>query len=245
MPANRQKFLYTHVIYPLVGLFVLSVAINFFDIDKAVADYFYGLQGNRWAWKDTWLAEEFFHKGGRVGSLLLAITIFVFMVAAYCRISLIRYRRPLLYLFSAVTGSSLLVSLFKSSLAVSCPWEFERYGGNLSYSPVFEQLMLRNGAGCFPAAQASAGYAWVALYFFGLSYPSPYTSRYVYRVRWVGLVMALTFGVVLGLAQQVRGAHFMSHDLWTLAVCWFYSLTLYLLMFKKHPEFTGSGLLCR
>lgn len=237
MFANSPKFLYNHAIYPLAVLLVLSAAISFFDIDKVLADYFYGLQGHAWAWKDTWLAEEFFHKGGRAGSLLLAVITFALTVTAYCSKRLIRHRRPLLYLFFAATGGSLLVSLLKSSLAVSCPWEFARYGGHLAYNSVFEQLILRNGEGCFPAAHASAGYAWVAVYFFGLGYSS--------SVRWAGLAMALAAGAVLGFAQQFRGAHFISHDLWTLAVCWFYSLALYLLMFKKYPELKGSSLLCR
>jgi len=31
---------------------------------------------------------------------------------------------------------------------------------------------------------------------------------------------ALAAGLVLGLAQQARGAHFMSHTLWSGWVCW-------------------------
>jgi membrane-associated PAP2 superfamily phosphatase len=34
------------------------------------------------------------------------------------------------------------------------------------------------------------------------------------------LAAALAAGMVLGLAQQWRGAHFMSHTLWSAAVCW-------------------------
>ena len=36
--------------------------------------------------------------------------------------------------------------------------------------------------------------------------------------RW--LVASLLAGLVLGLAQQWRGAHFMSHTLWTGLACW-------------------------
>jgi membrane-associated PAP2 superfamily phosphatase len=35
---------------------------------------------------------------------------------------------------------------------------------------------------------------------------------------WLGL--ALVVGFVLGFAQQVRGAHFMSHTFWTAWLCW-------------------------
>jgi membrane-associated PAP2 superfamily phosphatase len=36
--------------------------------------------------------------------------------------------------------------------------------------------------------------------------------------RW--LWSAVIAGLVLGLAQQVRGAHYMSHTLWTAWLCW-------------------------
>ncbi|RYZ81611.1 MAG: phosphatase PAP2 family protein [Moraxellaceae bacterium] len=134
-------------------------------------------------------------------------------------------RKPLLYLVVAVAGNSLIINFFKAALAVPCPWEFARYGGNLNYHNVIEQVFLRNGSGCFPAGQASAGYAWIALYFFGLCYQS--------SKRWLGLSSAIIAGAVLGGAQQLRGAHFISHDLWTLGLCWFFSLSLYCVMFKK------------
>jgi len=41
----------------------------------------------------------------------------------------------------------------------------------------------------------------------------PQTAR-----RW--LAGAMLAGFVFGLAQQVRGAHYMSHTLWTAWLCW-------------------------
>jgi membrane-associated PAP2 superfamily phosphatase len=237
MTVNHPRFFYIHAVYPFAILVVLSAAIHFFDIDRLVADYFYGLQGHSWVWKGSWLAERVLHQGGRNLSLLIALVAFIAMLIAYARASLRRHQKPLLYLFCAASGSSLLVSVLKALLAVSCPWEFARYGGQLPYYSVIEQLVLRNGAGCFPAAHASAGYAWVAVYFVSCIYAS--------RWRWVGLVGPLLFGLVLGVAQQIRGAHFISHDLWTLAVCWFYCLGLYLFMFNKQPSRMYWEVVCR
>jgi len=39
--------------------------------------------------------------------------------------------------------------------------------------------------------------------------------------RYHGLTFILLLGVVLGVTQQLRGAHFLSHDIWALAICWF------------------------
>ena len=40
------------------------------------------------------------------------------------------------------------------------------------------------------------------------------------RAATVWLCAALLAGTALGLAQQIRGAHFMSHTLWTAWLCW-------------------------
>jgi membrane-associated PAP2 superfamily phosphatase len=65
---------------------------------------------------------------------------------------------------------------------------------------------------CFPAGHASTGFAFVAGYF-GLVKRLPTLAR-----RW--LWAAVVGGAVLGVAQQLRGAHFMSHTLWTAWLCW-------------------------
>lgn len=211
---------------PLLTLVTISIAITIGNTDPLIADYFYKIQGEAWVWKDSWITEAFFHKGGRALSILLALILLMIVGISWVNRSLLPHKKPLLYLFLATVFGSLFVSVFKSLLAVSCPWEFDRYGGTLIYSTVFEQLFLRNGEGCFPAGQASAGYAWISLYFFGLNYRS--------RWRWLGLAVPLLAGLVLGFAQQIRGAHFISHDVWTLAICWFTSLGLYIFVFNPH-----------
>ena len=80
--------------------------------------------------------------------------------------------------------------------------------------------MRDGGAGhCFPAGHASAAFAYLAGWFV--------LRRSVARavaMRW--LAAALAAGLLLGLAQQVRGAHYMSHTLWTAWICWTVGLAL-------------------
>lgn len=225
MSLNIEKNFFAYFLYPLTALILLSIFISTYNIDQIVADYFYALQGGSWAWKNSWLAEHFFHRGGRNLSIGLELVCVILLIITYCNKTYAQHRKSLLFLVIAVAGSSLIISLFKASLAVSCPWEFSRYGGNLHYHTVIEQIFLRNGSGCFPAGQASAGYAWIALYFFGCRYKS--------SLRWLGLALAITTGIILGGAQQIRGAHFISHDLWTMGLCWFFALSVYCFMFKE------------
>ncbi|RYY75080.1 MAG: phosphatase PAP2 family protein [Gammaproteobacteria bacterium] len=234
MVVDQSRFIRQHFLYPLVVLAIVSAVILIFGLDVRIADYFYGLQGYSWAWKNAWLTDRILHRGGRALSIFLAASVLISFFLSYIMQRLKNFRQQLLYLFLSVTGSTLLVVFLKMLLAVSCPWEFDRYGGRLVYANIVQQLHLRNGGGCFPAGHASAGYAWVALYFFGLFFQS--------RLRWLGLLGALTSGFIFGFAQQLRGAHFISHDLWALAICWFFSLGLYLIFsgsFSKpfyHPN---------
>jgi len=236
MALDNSVFLRQHLLYPLLFLMLVSAAIVAFNIDIRLEDYFYSLQGQSWALKNAWITDRVFHRGGRSVSISLGVIVLGLLCVSLFLKSQHANRKPLAFLFLGVVGSSLMVSLLKTHLAVSCPWEFDRYGGALTYVNVIQQLHLRNGEGCFPAGHASAGYSWVALYFFGLFFQS--------RLRWFGLAAALTGGVIFGFTQQIRGAHFISHDVWSLAVCWFYCLGLYLIFSrstsKKYRHINGT-----
>ncbi|MBA3595302.1 MAG: phosphatase PAP2 family protein [Polaromonas sp.] len=107
-----------------------------------------------------------------------------------------------------------LVSLLKSFSAISCPWGLAEFGGVAHYSAHWAQLLQLDGGsgGCFPAGHAASGFAFVGGYF-AFRETSPFIAR-----RW--LASAVLAGLVLGAAQQMRGAHFMSHTLWTGWICW-------------------------
>jgi len=136
------------------------------------------------------------------------------------------WRRPLAYLLLATLLSTAAVGLLKRWTNVDCPWDLLRYGGDRTYYSLFmHRPSILGQARCFPAGHASAGYAWTALYFFLLSTRPGW--------RWWGLGFALGLGALFGVTQQLRGAHFLSHDVCTLMVCWLIALALYLLMLGR------------
>jgi membrane-associated PAP2 superfamily phosphatase len=106
-----------------------------------------------------------------------------------------------------------MVSSIKLHSLTSCPWDLREFGGVASYVSHWALGLVDGGnGGCFPAGHASAGFAFVAG-FFVFRHTLPRLAA-----RW--LLGALIAGFLLGLAQQVRGAHFMSHTLWTAWICW-------------------------
>lgn len=211
-----------HLVYPLLLLSVLLALVQWFAWDSRSADYLYALEGHSWSLRNHWLLSQVLHEGGKQLSLLLAVLVFFALLGSFGVSALRPWRRIFVYLLCTAIGASVLVNLAKHSLAVSCPWEFSRYGGSLDYLSLPEQLWIRNGAGCFPAGHASAGYAWIGIYFVGLHLHASW--------RWWGLALPLWCGIIFGVAQQLRGAHFFSHDIATLIFCWMIAVLFYWLL---------------
>jgi membrane-associated PAP2 superfamily phosphatase len=109
--------------------------------------------------------------------------------------------------------SLLVVDLMKRGSRTSCPWDLAEFGGTAVHVSHWAWGVFDGGVGhCFPAGHAIAGFVFVAG-FFAWRRQSPAQAR-----RW--LAGGLIAGSVLGLSQQLRGAHYMSHTLWTAWLCW-------------------------
>ncbi len=113
------------------------------------------------------------------------------------------------------------------------PRALQEFGGEMPYVHLFSARPegMKRGQ-CFPAAHASSGYALIAFWF-------------VFRERnrrWAhfGMAAGILGGLIFGIAQQSRGAHFVSHDVWSAFLVWAISLTLYTAGFKARlwPPFS-------
>lgn len=118
-----------------------------------------------------------------------------------------------------VLGSVLAVSMIKHASHTSCPWDLQEFGGVARYVSHWSWGVDDGGpGGCFPAGHASAAFAYVGGYFV--------LRRASARAASIWLWTALAAGLVLGVAQQLRGAHYMSHTFWTAWVCWTVGLVI-------------------
>lgn len=225
-PAHRRGFLVRHLLLPAFALTVASLLLMAGNGDQWLADLLYRAEGGQWALRDAWWTSHALHRGGKHLSTFAAGLVLLALLRTCIDNRRKPLQRPLLYLLLAVGLSTGIVALLKSWTQVDCPWDLQRYGGLHPFIGLFQPRPAALGhAACFPAGHASAGYGWVALYFFAL--------RLRPQWRWPALVPALASGLLFGFAQQLRGAHFLSHDLWSLAVCWTVAVLLYLLMFPS------------
>lgn len=223
--AAHRAFLRTHLLWPALLFGLAALLLAWSGLDFRLADVLYRLEGGRWVLQDHYLTRAVLHDGAKEMGRAVVIGLLCAALISVWHPRLRAWRRPLWYLAVAIPMAVALVGWVKNSGWGLCPWDMARYGGDqptgLAY---FAALPGQTDTGhCLPAGHAAGGYALVALYFFLLQ------VRPLWALR--GLLVGIGLGLLLGFDQQLRGAHFLSHDLWTAALCWFTSLGVYLLFY--------------
>jgi membrane-associated PAP2 superfamily phosphatase len=193
----------------LVSALVIFWLGRYTDIDLMLADAAFDRGTGAFPWRHAWLTEAFSH-----GILKLVLTGAGVSVIVAAAVDLVR-RRPAFGLrlrLQVVALSAILVPLVTSMLKrrsiAHCPWDLERYGGTQPYVRLFE--MLPHGAvpgHCLPGGHASTALWLLSLAVFWL----PHAPRKALAVAGA----AATFGFGVGWGQQMRGAHFLTHTLWS------------------------------
>ena len=198
---------------PVSVIFLVAAWLAAQSFDLAWSSWLFHQQGNAWSLKRDVVLETLLHRGGRLASILAWTGVLIAALACWRKQAATSWTRPAARLLIAVLASTACVAWLKASTHMDCPWDLLGLGGQRPFVPLFAHRPAALGTpACFPAAHAASGYAWVALYFFFL--------RTTPRWRYAGLAAGLLVGGVFGLAQQVRGAHFLSHDVASLAICW-------------------------
>src|SRR5512133_1141559 len=193
-----------------VGALGLLLAWDASGLDLRMAHLM--ANGRGFVLQDSWAAGVLLHQGGRIVAYAFAawLAVGIWWPTGLLR-RLTRAARAQ-WLVSPLLGIA-FVNLLKHSSLTSCPWDLAEFGGAGSYLTHWAWGRGDGGPGhCFPAGHASAGFAFLGGFFALRSVSS--------RAAGWCLAAVLAAGVVLGVAQQLRGAHFMSHTLWTAWVCW-------------------------
>ena len=159
-------------------------------------------------WREHWLLTTVLHQGARAAAWAFALALVLAIwwpVGALQRLPFVR-RVQLAATPMLITA---LVGLLKSQSGTSCPWSLAEFGGMAHYQSHWLEFFHTDGSHghCFPAGHAMAGFSFVGGYWV-LRDSQPRLAR-------IWLAAALCAGLLLGLAQQWRGAHFMSHTLWS------------------------------
>lgn len=187
-------------------------------LDLAISRWFF--DGNAFPLANHWLLKNLLHDAARTASAIGALLLLASTAAGWATPRARRlnaYRRELLFTSAATVAAALIVAALKHFSSHACPWDFATFGGTVS------RALAASGKaaavqGCLPAAHPVAGYAWLAAGF----------SLHPFGRRLAGWSWGIAFaaGTTFGVVQIARGAHFLSHVLWSAWVVWAVNLGL-------------------
>jgi membrane-associated PAP2 superfamily phosphatase len=204
------------IIRILLWLCAAALAIfwlgRYTDVDLTLADRVFDPGAGGFPWRHAWLADTFSH-----GILKLVLTAAGLLTVVAAAVDLVRPRRAgghrlrlRIVALSAILVP-LVTSMLKRASDSHCPWDLERYGGAQPYVRLFDALPHGALPGhCLPGGHASAALWLLSVAVFWL----PHAPRKALAVA----AAAATFGFAVGGMQQLRGAHFLTHTLWSVWV---------------------------
>jgi membrane-associated PAP2 superfamily phosphatase len=202
-----------------VVLFIGLLAIVAWDatgLDLTISRLFGDASG--FAWRDQWLFAVVLHEGAKwlawaIGGLLLVGIWRPLPFARACP------KGMRVWWLATTLACVALIPLLKQFSLTSCPWSLTEFGGTARYVSHWAFGQADDGPGrCFPAGHATTAFCFLAGYF-ALRDSAPTAARW-----W--LLGTIVFGIVLGMTQVVRGAHYVSHSMWTAWWCWALTVAL-------------------
>lgn len=180
-------------------------------------------------WRDQLFLNTVMHDGLKIALQLIGLASFFYWLYAK-KINSPEQKRWL-WLWVGIVFSTLTITTLKRFSIHACPWDLTRYGGFAAELPLFADLPSNAQPGrCFPGGHSSGGYALLAFYFAFIGSNT--------RLAYWGLGLGLFVGSAMGWTQMMRGAHFLSHNLWTLLTVW----CVLLLWYSVCPPVPNRGL---
>ena len=178
------------------------------------------------AWRDHVLTATVLHEGGR---WLAGLALAGLALDAWRPLWPGPTRAQRVATLAFIVGTMVLVPLHKRISLTSCPWSLREFGGVAEYVPHWLPGLADGGpGGCFPSGHAVAAFGFFALYFLWRGH-RPALARAL-------LATVLILGALYAWAQTARGAHFLSHSLWSAWLCW----ALAVLVLRCAPRFSRS-----
>jgi len=232
--ASPSRFWLKHIVPALIFILLMLLVYPHTHLDTRITDLFFDAQLHRFTLKNDPFLTVWMHV--RLKWLMVAIALASLALAlfSYRLSSLNEYRQSLLWVFAGMVISTTAVTVFKHYSLHGCPWDISLYGGSLPLLDLFTSPPAGTEAGrCFPAGHPSGGFALMAFYF-AFMHSKP---RFSVLMLWIGLLM----GLLMGLVQMMRGAHFLSHVLWSGWLVWMVLLALYWLLPLRKSASRSQG----
>jgi len=224
MTSSSPSFFRTHLLLVPGALALAGLLAHNTGLDRALATVFYDPVSANFP-AHTWNTLELF--GHHFAKSAVTMVWLVLLLVAFSiqrwpnwRPQWARHRSAF---WSAVAGMAvgpLIVVTLKGMNAYQCPWNLREFGGGADFSSGWFVAASQAGY-CFPGGHAASGFSLIALYFLACHIDEPR------RARWL-LALVLLIGSSFSLIRMAQGAHFLSHNLWAAAICWFVAALAFL-----------------
>lgn len=220
-----RPFNFTLALSIPVALMGLLLIIDPAPLDFALERLFY-VSGQGFIGKHSFWLEDILHDRAKQAIILLGALSIIGFFLSLLPTRLRSRRQQLGYLVLALGLSTSIVSPLKTLTGVHCPWSLSEFGGHEVFTPLLSKRAPTTEPGrCWPGGHASAGFSLLA-FFFALRDRSP-------RLAGAALIGALALGAVFSVGRMMQGAHFLSHNLWTLLFDWVICLLCYRLVLYR------------
>ncbi|WP_417762504.1 phosphatase PAP2 family protein [Shewanella sp.] len=225
-----QRWCTNKLVFPfLFGVLAITI-INIFHIDIVLAKSLFSLEGGvQWHLRHQVLFERVLHNGGRQLVTLMATALLIAAVISQWVPKWRHYRRSILMTMLSILSTILLVRYGKAITNVSCPWDLVMFGGDKPLVMFPDTLFSQQTLGqCYPGGHSSGAFAWVVMYYFAL------VNKPAWRKPLLSLAIGL--GAVFAMTQELRGAHFFSHDLTSLWLAWLIATSWYGVLYRPWQQ---------
>ncbi len=213
-----SQFWVYHLWLPLLLVIPVFYMFEHTSLDMSLANFLYQAEGGDWVLRKGWFTYDVMHRGGKRLIVAAGLVLLALYAASWKFERLRQWRWSMAVSCLGMIVLPATVAFLKHHNASPCPWSVNQFGGSLAYLHSLRFSMAPPTGHCLPASHSSGGFGLLAIY---VAF-SPFMTRRRYWLLLPGLVTGIAFGV----AQQLRGAHFISHDVWSLAICWFGALLL-------------------
>lgn len=215
-----------HLSVPFIVI-VFAMLSEYSGIDLWLAGNFYDASTGTWPYQSSFITSNVLHTGGRNFIVFCALINLLAIFASFVDSRLAPYRKHLMFMFIAALSGPLLVGLLKNSTYIYTPWDLQFFGGDKPYIRIFDVVSADASVGhAFPGGHSSGGFAYISA-FFALSAMG---SKY----RYYGWYVPIFCGLVFAATQEIRGAHFLSHDLFSFAICWLVAFSLAVVIYPDY-----------
>jgi membrane-associated PAP2 superfamily phosphatase len=190
-----------------IALIVLSLWMQpHRELDYFIQSLFFNFSSKTWLIYETPHVRMLWYT---LPKILLGIVCVILIALRYKTHDPLKLRKISAFLF-CMAFIPLVISFIKSKTNVHCPNDLADFNGRVPFRSIFDfssykEILKNYGNGnCFPGGHASGGYAFMSAYL---------VVDEKYKAKAIGLGFIL--GTFMASYQTFKGAHFLSHTLFT------------------------------